>query len=85
MLNRISRKSDKGVFTLFSFFHSIFFPLQIVVENVPVGMAKEIAELLQSACSADGEIIQRVNALLDNLDDLLRREGFDPATSLSRM
>jgi hypothetical protein len=54
-------------------------------ENVPVGMAKEIAELLQSACSADGEIVKRVNALLDNLDDLLRREGFDPATSLSRM
>jgi hypothetical protein len=50
--------------------------------HVPVGMAYQLAALLQAACSTDGSVVKRVNALLDNLDDLLRREGFDPATSL---
>jgi hypothetical protein len=52
--------------------------------QTPAGMADQIAALLQAACSADAGIVKRVNALLDNLDDLLRREGFDPATSLPR-
>ena len=50
--------------------------------QTPAGMADQIAALLQVVCSADASIVKRVNALLDNLDDLLRREGFDPATSL---
>ncbi len=28
------------------------------------------------------QCVKQANALLDNLDDLLRQEGFDPATSL---
>jgi hypothetical protein len=52
--------------------------------QTPAGMADQIAALLQAACSADASIVKRANALLDNLDDLLRREGFDPATSLSQ-
>ena len=52
--------------------------------QTPADMADQIAALLQAACSADASIVKRVNALLDNLDDLLRREGFDPATSLSQ-
>jgi hypothetical protein len=52
--------------------------------QTPADMADQIAALLQAACSAEASIVKRVNALLDNLDDLLRREGFDPATSLSQ-
>ena len=37
---------------------------------------------LQAACLVDGRLVQQVNALLDNLDELLRQEGFDLATSL---
>ena len=50
--------------------------------QTPAGMADQIAALLQVICSEDASIVKRVHALLDNLDDLLRREGFDPATSL---
>lgn len=50
--------------------------------HMPVGMTNQLAALLQAASSTDGESVKQVNLLLDNLDDLLRREGFDPATSL---
>jgi len=51
--------------------------------RLPVDMAEQIAALLQAACSLDGSVMQRTSALLDSLDDLLRQEGFDPATSVS--
>jgi hypothetical protein len=51
-------------------------------EQLPMEMAEQITALLQAACSLNGNVLQRVNALLDNLDDLLRQEGVDPATSL---
>ncbi len=50
--------------------------------RLPPNMAEQVTALLQATCSWDGNVVQQVNALLDNLDDLLRREGFDPATSL---
>jgi hypothetical protein len=49
--------------------------------RLPVDMAEQIADLLQAACSLDSSVMQRTDALLDNLDDLLRQDGFDPATS----
>jgi hypothetical protein len=51
--------------------------------RVPVDMAEQITALLRAACSLDGGVVQRTGALLDSLDDLLRQEGFDPATSES--
>jgi hypothetical protein len=50
--------------------------------HLPVAMADQIEAVLQAACLVDGRLVQRVDALLDNLDPLLRQEGFDPATSL---
>jgi hypothetical protein len=49
--------------------------------RLPLNMASQLTALLQAACSMDG-VLQQANVLLDNLDDLLRQEGFDPATSL---
>lgn len=49
--------------------------------RLPLDMAAQLTALLQAACSMD-DVLQRTNALLDNLDDVLREEGFDPATSL---
>jgi hypothetical protein len=49
--------------------------------RLPMNMAEQISALLQAACSLD-DVLRHINALLDNLDDLLRQEGFDPATSL---
>ena len=40
-----------------------------------------VEAVLQAACAADGSVVQRVHALLDNSDALLVQEGFDPATS----
>jgi hypothetical protein len=44
-------------------------------------MAAQVKSVLQAACATDGGLVSRVNALVDNLDDLLRQEGFDPTTS----
>ena len=50
--------------------------------QTPVGMAEQVAALLQATCSTDGRVVKQTNVLLDNLDDLLHQQGFDPATSL---
>jgi hypothetical protein len=49
--------------------------------RLPLDMAVQLSALLQAACSM-GDVLQQTNTLLDNLDDVLRQEGFDPATSL---
>jgi hypothetical protein len=49
--------------------------------RLPLDMAAQLRAVLQAACSMD-DVLQQTNTLLDNLDDLLRQEGFDPATSL---
>jgi predicted nucleotidyltransferase len=51
-------------------------------ERLPVGMAPQIEAVLQAPCTVDGGLVPKVHFLLDNLDDLLRQEGFDPTTSL---
>jgi hypothetical protein len=51
-------------------------------ERLPVEMAHQVEVVLEAACAADGRLVRKVHLLLDNLDDLLRQEGFDPATSL---
>ncbi len=49
--------------------------------RLPLDMAAQLTALLQATRPADG-VLQLTNALLDNLDDLLRQEAFDPETSL---
>lgn len=51
-------------------------------ERLPVEMAHQVEAVLEAACAADGPLVRKVHLLLDNLDHLLRQEGFDPATSL---
>jgi hypothetical protein len=50
--------------------------------HLPVEMADQIEAVLQAACLGDSRLVQQANTLLDNLDELLRQEGFDLATSL---
>ena len=50
--------------------------------RLPVAMAEQVEGMLQAACAVDGSLVSRVHALVDNLDELLRQEGFDPATSM---
>jgi hypothetical protein len=52
--------------------------------RLPVAMAEQIEGTLQAACAVDGSLVSQVNTLVDNLDELLRQEGFDPATSRPR-
>jgi len=47
---------------------------QQLCPKLPAGMAEQVAELLSAL--PDGPVPQRVNALLDGLDDLLRSAGF---------
>jgi len=54
---------------------------QVQCALLPIGMAASIEEVLQAACKVDGILPAAVHALIDGLDDLLRQEGFDPATS----
>lgn len=49
--------------------------------RLPAGMAGQMKAVLGAAGRGDGSVVQHVHALLDSLDDLLRAEGFDPATS----
>lgn len=49
--------------------------------RLPVGMAGSIEAVLQAACQVDGSLPAAVHALIDPLDELLREEGFDPASS----
>ena len=49
--------------------------------RLPVAMAEQVEGVLQATSATDGSLVSQVNALLDNLDELLRQEGFDPATS----
>ena len=54
---------------------------QALCTRLPVAMAAQIESVLRATCATDGSLVSRVNALVDNLDDLLRQEGFDPTTS----
>jgi hypothetical protein len=49
--------------------------------QLPVGMAASIEKVLQAACQVGESLPVAVHALIDPLDDLLREEGFDPASS----
>ncbi|MBN1660657.1 MAG: DUF4037 domain-containing protein, partial [Anaerolineae bacterium] len=46
-------------------------------ERLPAGMAGQVTAVLEAACSPGDRIVQQVERLLDNLDALLREEGFD--------
>jgi hypothetical protein len=50
--------------------------------QVPSGLTEQVAALLQAVGSTDGRVVRQIDTLLDNLDDLLQQQGFDPATSL---
>ncbi|MGC9334913.1 MAG: DUF4037 domain-containing protein, partial [Anaerolineae bacterium] len=49
--------------------------------RLPARMADEVEAVLRATCAVDGTLVQEVHRLLDSLDELLCREGFDPATS----
>jgi hypothetical protein len=46
--------------------------------KLPAGMAEQVNSLLAETGSLDGNLVQRVNDLIDGLDELLAVEGFDP-------
>lgn len=43
--------------------------------KVPVGMERQVRQLVGSS---DGELVKRINALVDGLEDLLMQEGLMP-------
>jgi hypothetical protein len=49
--------------------------------NLPVDMARDIEEVLAASSSCNLALLDRLDTLLDHLDDLLAGEGFDPQTS----
>lgn len=50
--------------------------------SLPAVMEEQVAAVLYAAGAPQGDVLQSVRVLLDSLDELLRRAGFDPATSL---
>jgi hypothetical protein len=44
--------------------------------KLPAGMADQIADVLRTSASVDPVLLEKIDALLDNLDDLLKKEGF---------
>ena len=50
---------------------------------VPENLEKQIENILQFAGIGDENVLNALDALLNDLDDLLRAEGFDPVKSLS--
>lgn len=49
--------------------------------RLPAAMAEQVEAVLQATCATDGSLLQRVRALLDSLDDLLRQDGFEGRTT----
>ena len=50
--------------------------------RIPKDMSLHVASVLHAAASTDPGLITDIQTLVDGLDQLLREEGFDPATSL---
>lgn len=49
--------------------------------RLPAYMDEQVESLMIASCSLRGNVVIQVRKLLDNLDELLDQEGFDPATS----
>jgi len=71
-LNRVLHPGEKRLMAL----------AQAHCPSLPDGMADQISGLLHATATPHDSLMRQVSALLDNLDELLRREGFDPTTSL---
>jgi hypothetical protein len=71
-LNRVLHPGEKRLMAL----------AQTHCPRLPHRMADQITGLLHAIAKPHDSLMHQVNALLDNLDELLRREGFDPTTSL---
>ncbi len=59
--------------------------LKFVLEQcskVPMDLQRQLEGILQSAGTGDGVLLHQLDELLDGLDDLLAKEGFDPARTL---
>ena len=59
--------------------------VQIASEHcakIPNGMAQQVEGVIRAASSPDELLVEKIEALVDRLDGLMREEGFDPATSL---
>ena len=52
--------------------------------SVPVEMASQIERVLHAATGADADLVGQIVVLIDDLDELMVQEGFDPATSRLR-
>jgi len=50
--------------------------------KVPREMVTQVEEVLRAVSSPDQSLVVRIEELVDNLDQLLLEEGFDPETSL---
>jgi hypothetical protein len=47
-------------------------------QKLPIEMASDIAAVLGASATADPKLLTRLTSLLDRLDQLLLKEGFDP-------
>jgi predicted nucleotidyltransferase len=59
--------------------------LRFVLEQcskVPMDLQRQVKRILQSAAIGDVGLLHQLDELLDGLDDLLAKEGFDPARTL---
>jgi hypothetical protein len=45
--------------------------------KLPVGMAEQVEEVLRATASVDPVLLDKIDDLLNNLDDLLKKEGFN--------
>jgi len=50
--------------------------------KVPVGLETQVHQLFQSAAKGDKKLLGQLDRLLDELDNLLVGQGFDPANTL---
>ena len=50
--------------------------------QMPQDMIHQVEAVLRAACNPDPDLVVRIAALVDDLDQLLLKEGFDPRTSL---
>jgi hypothetical protein len=69
-LNRVLHPGEKR---LIAFAHS-------ECQVLPTAMDADIAAVLATAATTDGEVIVHLSRLLDRLDELLIEAGFDPST-----
>jgi len=59
--------------------------MKLVMEQcskIPMDLQEQLDDILQSAASGDAMLLRQLDGLIDSLDVLLTKEGFDPAVNL---